>query len=741
MASYLRRIFSVLLSLVLIVMIFTVPVHAQENLAPDRVDLAQRLLGLSGDPTIPPPSPAYEVGDTALFWVSKVGHDEPVQVNARLAALGVDIYIWVEEGIAYDRVTLRQMAGQLGQMMAILRVQANYPQVSLVPTAPDQFGVLPAFDLPDMDNDSHLYVLYTSDLADGQNAFYNPVNSLSPELVPGGYSNQHEMVFVNTSNFPDTPLSASIYFGILTRAFYEMVVGYNNPGQAAWLSDALAWYMLLYSQDADISADDLRGFFAAPQTSLTGGSGTGQEFGQGQLFLRYLDQRFGGSVLASLAVGSGPGLTALDAALRDNRISDPVTGDIVTGRDVFADFVMANVLNFAFGDGRYVHLSQAASGLAVSLNGPQDQFDFDLIDESINQLGTRYLVLQASRPAAFTLFFTGQPTVARLPMPEDEADNRFYWSGDVPNRDASMTRTVDLSGVDSATLTFDTWFNLAEDQHYAYVEVSTDGGATWTILPADDTQSTNPYALNYGTGFTGISSPEIIRPFPYLGVALDTNGLTITALPEDGPLAKTGAIVGDQIVGYDGEFWPEQPDIVGLVSGYEPGDTLNLLMQRGDETFELSVVLQPHPTRMRIPDAVWIPQTVDLSAYAGQSIQVRFESISLPGLVDLGIALDNIAVPEIGFVDDAESGVPGWTLAGWEQTNNQLDQRFLVQTAKVQSDTVHVTQLIAPADRATEGAWDFTLDAGEALVVAISGLNDNSLVPAQYSLSARSQGS
>src|SRR5690606_26591901 len=117
------------------------------------------------------------------------------------------------------------------------------------------------------------------------------------------------------------------------------------------------------------------------------------------------------------------------------------------------------------------------------------------------------------------------------------------------NQDAKMTRTVDLSGVRSATLTFDAWYSLQEGRHYAYVQVSTDGGATWEILPATDTVTTNPYALNYGGGFTGVSSAEAIRPFPYLGATFDTNGMSIMEIAEGGPAASTDLQVGDVVVG------------------------------------------------------------------------------------------------------------------------------------------------------------------------------------------------
>jgi hypothetical protein len=273
---------------------------------------------------------------------------------------------------------------------------------------------------------------------------------------------------------------------------------------------------------------------------------------------------------------------------------------------------------------------------------------------------------------------------------------------------------------------------LAADWNYAYVEVSTDGGSTWTILPTEATSTTNPYGAAYGSGYTGISNSERPHPFPYLGVILD--GVTITEIREDSPLLDTDIHAGDTIIGYDGHEWPGRPDVVAYLANFEPGDTVNLYIQRGQERFEVPVVLGIHPTRVFTPDALWLTQQVDLSPYAGQEVWVRFEYLSLPDRENHGIAVDNIAIPEIGFLDDAESGIPGWTLSGWQQTDNQVAQQFLVQVA---TSAGSVRRLIGPSDPATDGAWTFNLNPGEGFLIAISGLNDNTDTPAVFDLYLR----
>ncbi|MBN0045851.1 immune inhibitor A [Streptomyces actuosus] len=60
-----------------------------------------------------------------------------------------------------------------------------------------------------------------------------------------------------------------------------------------------------------------------------------------------------------------------------------------------------------------------------------------------------------------------------------------WWSGSGDDLRNTLTRTVDLTGKSSASLTLDGWWDIETDYDYLYTEVSTDGGATFT--PIDGT--------------------------------------------------------------------------------------------------------------------------------------------------------------------------------------------------------------------------------------------------------------
>jgi hypothetical protein len=70
----------------------------------------------------------------------------------------------------------------------------------------------------------------------------------------------------------------------------------------------------------------------------------------------------------------------------------------------------------------------------------------------------------------------------------------------------------------------------------------------------------------------------------------------------------------------------------------------------------------------------WVTETVSLDAYAGRSILLRFEAITDDGVNRPGMAVDNLRIDAIGFVDDVEAGAGDWQAEGWLITDNRLPQ-------------------------------------------------------------------
>ncbi len=127
-------------------------------------------------------------------------------------------------------------------------------------------------------------------------------------------------------------------------------------------------------------------------------------------------------------------------------------------------------------------------------------YPFD-IREAVPQFGTHYYEMKGNKPVSVT--FAGSTIVPLLPM--QDADGTFWWSNRADQSNSRLTREVDLTNVNEATLNFRTWFRMEEDYDYAYVSVSEDGGATWKTLETPACTTDNPQNANLGCGYNGAS--------------------------------------------------------------------------------------------------------------------------------------------------------------------------------------------------------------------------------------------
>lgn len=129
----------------------------------------------------------------------------------------------------------------------------------------------------------------------------------------------------------------------------------------------------------------------------------------------------------------------------------------------------------------------------------------------------------------------------------------------------------------------------------------------------------------------------------------------------------------------------------------------------------------------------WVQETIDLSPYAGQVIQLRFEYVTDLALNYGGVALDNIAIPEINFYDDAETMDAAWIAEGFTRATAYLPQTWHLQLITFAGNTPDVTSLTLPADQ----TLSFTVEAerGEKRpILIIAATAPMTMEPAHYEL-------
>jgi immune inhibitor A len=129
----------------------------------------------------------------------------------------------------------------------------------------------------------------------------------------------------------------------------------------------------------------------------------------------------------------------------------------------------------------------------------------------------------------------------------------------------------------------------------------------------------------------------------------------------------------------------------------------------------------------------WIQEAVDLSPYAGSQVLVRLAYLTDSIVTGQGFALDDVAIPEIGYADDVEEGGGEWQAAGFVRTNNLVPQSYLVLLIGL-GDTVTVTRLPVQDDQT--GEWTVLLGQEELheTVLVISGMAPLTTQPAPYRL-------
>ncbi len=129
----------------------------------------------------------------------------------------------------------------------------------------------------------------------------------------------------------------------------------------------------------------------------------------------------------------------------------------------------------------------------------------------------------------------------------------------------------------------------------------------------------------------------------------------------------------------------------------------------------------------------WVKETADLSPYTGQVVQLRFEYVTDPILTFGGIAIDNIAIPEIEFYDDTESD-NGWLAEGFVRATGYIPQRWHLILITYENNTPIVTPIELAADNTATVEFSLSNAGGGRPYLIIAATSPMTLEPAHYQL-------
>ena len=78
----------------------------------------------------------------------------------------------------------------------------------------------------------------------------------------------------------------------------------------------------------------------------------------------------------------------------------------------------------------------------------------------------------------------------------------------------------------------------------------------------------------------------------------------------------------------------------------------------------------------------WKEEKINLNAYRGSKIQIRFEYITDDAVNGEGLLLDDINLPALNYSSDFETGDGGWDAQGFVRVQNILPQTYIVSLIK-----------------------------------------------------------
>ena len=156
-----------------------------------------------------------------------------------------------------------------------------------------------------------------------------------------------------------------------------------------------------------------------------------------------------------------------------------------------------------------------------------------------------------------------------LPLPTPSSGEYQWYSGyksdvydDMNSADFSSYVLTASSAIavpaGGATLTFSEWYELEDSYDFGFVEVSVDGGTSWTALPGAYTTDSDMSGVNTGNGITGTTKHyvrETMDLTPFAG-----NALLRFRLTQDQAVYGLGWCIDDVLVtGADGTVLLEDP--------------------------------------------------------------------------------------------------------------------------------------------------------------------------------------
>lgn len=455
--------------------------------------------------------PSFKVGDRRVLWVADQPNKKNFTTTATLRYITPHVYAWVQNSERVDDNALKK--------------SVDVFENKIYPTNRQFFG---SERSPGIDNDVHVNIFNGN--VPGVGGYFSSADEYPTIVNP--FSNQGNWFYINMR---DVRPGTSEYEGVLAHEFQHMIHWNQDRNEDTWVNEGLS-ELAMKLNGYSVGGSDIA-FVRDPDIQLNAWrdepSDAVPHYGASYLFQSYFLDRFGDKLMQEVVREPENGIAGYDAVLERNR-----TG--VHFDDVFQDWLIANVMNDAGLDRRYAYRNLTQR---VHIQNSVNTYPFDK-SLSVHQYAAQYLELRAPlRAGDYTLSLQGATNV-KIANTDPHSGKYIWYSNRGDDSDMTLTRAFDLTGLSKATLSAWMWYDIERDFDYAFVEVSTDNGATWDTLKGQHTTTTNPNGNNFGNGFTGRDAQWYEEKFdltPYAGKQILVRFEYIT----DDAFNATGLLIDD----------------------------------------------------------------------------------------------------------------------------------------------------------------------------------------------------
>jgi hypothetical protein len=551
----------------------------------DRYRLAKELRGLTqaeiaADVDL---NPDYQINDRIEFIVNMDLSGDFRPLPARLRHISENAYWWVSVNAEADDTEIIAAAQNFeDEIVKINRIIFG-----------DEWK-------PGIDNDPRMHIMMVFESSWGTSyGYFSNINEFPTILEPN--SNQKEVFFINLGA---VRIDSPAFAGELGHEYHHLIHWNKDSNEDLWWNEAMSELAIFL---AGAQPKKVRGrnnavvFSQTPNIQLTARPDqrlgdedltTFAHYAAERLFAIYLLEQFGPQLIKDIVSNPAPGVMGI----REELAKLP---DEPSFEDVYASWIIANLINRP-------NLEEGQFGYQETrpeppLLEPVQSFDGTPIADRLPPFGTRYYEVRRDSPVQVE--FNGS-TLARLTQADPVSGEYAWYSNRGDDTEFTLTRSFDLSDLESATLNYKTWYQVEQFYDFAYLEVSTDGGSTWEILETAHGTDNNPNELSQGFGYTG--------------------------------------------------------------------STVD-----------------------------WLSESIDLSPYTGQEVQIRFHVITDFHTNRAGFQVDDIAIPELGYFDGAEDDNGGWQAEGFVRSSNLVPVEWIIWLVKT-TNPLEVERITINPDQSAE---------------------------------------